>query len=412
MEPTRTGSIAYRPTEDRIAFARELRRVEPRRAARMLEGVEAAEAGAALELLNAASASQILWELDEARRREIAAAVPGERGQEWLSVSAYPDGTVGRLIENPRAVFRPSTTVGDAIDRLRDLVQTTLITYGFVTDEEGKLLAVFAFRDLLYAERSQTLGEIGVQSPFFLRPETKLVDAMQEVVTRHYPAYPVCDDRGRLLGMVRGHSLFEAEAFEISAQAGKMQGVGKEERISTPWITSLKARHPWLQLNLVTAFVAGGVVGIFQNTIDQIVVLAAFLPVLAGQSGNTGCQSLAVTLRGMTLGEVKAGSLTRMVFKETLLGFFNGLLVGIIAGAGMYLYASRQNDPNALSLAAIVCAAMVLACVASGISGTMIPLALKKFGADPATASSIFLTTMTDVASMGAFLGLATWFLL
>jgi magnesium transporter len=285
-------------------------------------------------------------------------------------------------------------------------------TYGFVTDNDGLLVGIFAFRDLLFADRSQPLADIGVLNPFSLRPGAKLVDAMEEVVTRHYPAYPVCDDEGHLLGMVRGHALFEAEAFEISAQAGKMQGVGKEERLSTPWTTSLKSRHPWLQLNLVTAFVAGGVVGIFQNTIDQIVVLAAFLPVLAGQSGNTGCQALAVTLRGLTLGEVKNTGLTRMVFKETLLGFFNGLLVGLIAGAGMWLYASRQDDPRALTLAAIVCVSMVLACVASGISGTVIPLVLKRLGADPATASSIFLTTLTDVASMGAFLGLATWMLL
>ncbi|HEX9800952.1 MAG TPA: magnesium transporter, partial [Thermoanaerobaculia bacterium] len=179
-------------------------------------------------------------------------------------------------------------------------------------------------------------------------------------------------------------------------------------------LRSLMSRHPWLQLNLLTAFVAGGVVGIFQDTIDQIVVLAAFLPVLAGQSGNTGCQALAVMLRGMTLGEVKPGFAIRIVAKETLLGFMNGLFVGVVAGGGMWFYASRQEglDKSPLMLGAIVCAAMILACVASGISGALIPLALKKAGADPATASSIFLTTMTDVASMGAFLGLATWLLL
>jgi magnesium transporter len=414
VDVERTGSIAYRPTEDRITLAAELRRLDARTAARRVAALVPAEAASALELLNAGTARQILWELDEARRAAISAAAPGKLGERWTSLQEYPEGTVGRMMENPLAVFRPETTVGEAIDELRELVQQTLITYGFVTDDDGRLKCVFAFRDLLYADRGQKLGEIGVLNPFSLRPDAKLVDAMQEVVTRHYPAYPVCDAQGRLLGMVRGHSLFEAEAFEISAQAGKMQGISKEERVTTPWYRSFLSRHPWLQLNLLTAFVAGAVVGIFQDTVDQIVVLAAFLPVLAGQSGNTGCQALAVMLRGMTLGEVKKGFALRIVAKETLLGFMNGLFVGIVAGAGMWFYASRQEglDKSPLMLAAIVCIAMIIACVASGISGALIPLALKKAGADPATASSIFLTTMTDVASMGAFLGLATWWLL
>jgi magnesium transporter len=414
VDVERTGSIAYRPTESRIAVAAELRRLDTRSAARRLAEMPPADAGATLELLNPATAREFLWELDDAQRAAIVAVAPQGLGERWTQVQDYPEGSVGRLMENPRAVFRPETTVGEAIDRLRDLVQKTLITYGFVTDEEGRLQAVFAFRDLLFAERSQRVGEIGVLDPFSLRPEMQLVDAMHEVVTRHYPAYPVCDSRGRLLGMVRGHALFEAEAFEISAQAGKMQGISKEERVTTPWYRSFLSRHPWLQLNLLTAFVAGAVVGIFQDTIDQIVVLAAFLPVLAGQSGNTGCQALAVMLRGMTLGEVKPGFAIRIVAKETLLGFMNGLFVGVVAGGGMWFYASRQQglDKSPLMLGAIVCAAMILACVASGISGALIPLALKKAGADPATASSIFLTTMTDVASMGAFLGLATWLLL
>jgi magnesium transporter len=277
-----------------------------------------------------------------------------------------------------------------------------------VTDDGGRLVGVFAFRDLLFAEPGQSLAAIAIPNPFALRPEMRLVDAMQAVVTRHYPAYPMVDAEGRLLGMVRGHVIFEAQAFEISAQAGKMAGVGKEERLLTPWLQSLKSRHPWLQLKLLTAFVAAAVVGFFQDAIDRVVVLAAFLPVLAGQSGNTGCQALAVTLRGLTLGEVRPGLRSRMISKEVPLGFFNGLLVGAVAGGGMYFYAASQKADSPVILGLIVWGAMVLACVASGISGTLIPLGLKRLGADPATASSIFLTTATDVASMGLLLGLAT----
>ena len=149
-----------------------------------------------------------------------------------------------------------------------------------------------------------------------------------------------------------------------------------------------------------------------QHTLDQMVILAIFLPVLAGQSGNTGCQALAVTLRGMTLGELEAGSERSLVGKEAKLGMLNGALVGITAGIGMFIVARLQGNPQALPLAAIVTIAMIGSCVVSGVAGATIPLILRKFGADPATASSIFLTTATDVCSMGLFLSLATLLLL
>jgi magnesium transporter len=243
---------------------------------------------------------------------------------------------------------------------------------------------------------------------FALQPEMALTDAMKLTVNRHIPVYPVCDAEGRLIGLVRGQNLFEARAIEISAQAGTMMGVEKEERLSTPLFTSLKFRHPWLQVNLLTAFIAAAVVAVFSQTLDRIVILAAFLPVLAGQSGNTGCQALAVALRGMTMGDLKSGDERRLVIKEGLLGLLNGILVGISAAIGMYIYARMQGNPSALTLACVVWLSMVLSCITSGLCGAMIPLILRKFGADPATASSIFLTTATDVVSMGVFLGLAT----
>jgi magnesium transporter len=134
--------------------------------------------------------------------------------------------------------------------------------------------------------------------------------------------------------------------------------------------------------------------------------------VLAGQSGNTGCQALAVTLRGLTLGEIKEGGANLLVAKEALLGFLNGVLVGVTAGVGMFVVAQMQSNPNAVMLAIIVAIAMTFSCVISGVAGALIPMTLKRLGADPATASSIFLTTATDVASMGLFLGLATLLLL
>lgn len=319
-----------------------------------------------------------------------------------------PEGTVGSLIEAISAAFPPGQTVEATIEALRERVKTQFITYVYVVDPDGRLLGIVTMRDLLFGERDRTLAEVMLRDVFALKASLPLEDAMKLVLDKHFPVYPVVDDAGLVRGLVRGQAMFAARAIEISAQPGSMVGVEKEERLSTRWYESLKMRHPWLQLNLLTAFLAAAVVGIFQDTLDRLVILALFLPVLAGQSGNTGCQALAVTLRGMTLGELKAGSERRLVAKEASLGLLNGVGVGLMAALGMYITATGQQQVQPVMLGFVVFLAMIGSCVASGISGAMVPLTLKRFGFDPATASSIFLTTATDVVSMGMLLGLAT----
>ena len=391
-----------------MALSEEVHALPPPEAAERLRKESNEMAARALALVNPAEAVDILAHVSPERRAEIIAAAPGGRGAQWGIDLQYPETSVGRLMEAPLAVYGTGTTVREAIASLRELVQKAFITYIFVTDSDGRLVGVLAFRELLFAQPDQRLEEIMLRDPFSLKPDMPLVDAMRTVVTRHYPAYPVTDEAGRLIGMVRGQSLFERQAYEISAQAGSMVGVEKEERVGTHLLRSFRFRHPWLQLNLLTAFVAAAVVGIFQDTIDRIVVLAAFLPVLAGQSGNTGCQALAVTLRGLTLGDLRALPPRRLVAKEAMLGILNGCLVGLVAGGAMWFYARSQGTGHAVLLGVIVWVAMMGACALSGISGALVPLTLKRLGADPATASSIFLTTLTDVASMGIMLGLAT----
>ena len=377
-------------------------------AARYLGEIDAAPAYAALSALNPAFTQDILAALPSAQRRTIIAEAVPEIAQQWSRNQSYEKGALGRLMEPAVGVFAPATTVGEAIETLRKLIKSAFITYGYITNPDGKLLGIVTMRDLLFADHRKTMGEIMLANVFALSPQMPISDAMRLTLNRHYPVYQVCDEQGILLGLVRGQTIFESEAFEITAQAGSMVGVDKEERISTPMFRSFKFRHPWLQLNLLTAFLAGGVVAMFQGTIDRVVILAAFLPVLAGQSGNTGCQAMAVTLRGITLGEIKPGAGKALVFKEGLLGAMNGAPIGLIAGAAMYYMSSAQQSSNALMLALVTFLAMVGACVVSGISGAIVPLTLKRYGADPATASSIFLTTSTDVVSMGLLLGLAT----
>jgi magnesium transporter len=231
-----------------------------------------------------------------------------------------------------------------------------------------------------------------------------LEEKVQEVEANHNLIRRQSHEAKRLYNKIVAE---HKRSIEVSLQPGAMVGIEKGERPATHWLLSLRLRHPWLQINLFTAFVAAAVVGLFQDTIDRLLILTIFLPVLAGQSGNTGSQALAITLRGLTLGDLKSGKEMALVRKEALLGLLNGTLVGLVAAIGMFMVATVQHFSNATMLSAVVFLAMIGSCVISGICGAIVPLILKRFGADPVTASSIFLTTATDVASMGMLLGLA-----
>jgi magnesium transporter len=362
-----------------------------------------------LAFLNPRFAQNILERFRSERRQKIIAAAPIEMRLQWIRNDAYPEKAIGHMMEPALAVFRPETTVADATRELRHFVTRAFITYVFVVDEHERLKGVVAMREMLLAKLNQRLEEIMIADPFYLTPDMELVQAMKATMVRHFPVYPVCNHDGKLIGLIRGQMLFEAETVELSLQAGSMVGVEREERLTTPWSKSFRFRHPWLQGNLFAGFIAAAVVGYFQGTIDRLVALAVFLPVVIGQSSNTGVQTLAVALRGMTLGELKAGGELPLILKETFLGFLNGALTGVSAAAGMYVFATMQNSTVALQLSLVVFFAMTGSCLISGIFGASIPLILRKLGTDPANASSIVLTTITDVSTLAVFLGLATW---
>lgn len=381
-------------------------------ALQVCENARPEQVARALKSLLPAQALQIYTQLSPATHEKLVPHLNERYIAQWEYNTTFPEDSVGRLMEPAFATLSKETTVADAITHIREEGSREFITYLYVTEGAHTLVGLVVMRDLLLAQPTQSLAEVMLTDIFCLTPTTEIMDAMKNAIARHYPVYPVTDEKRALIGLVRGARLFEAQAFEISAQAGSMVGVEKEERSSTHWMRSFLYRHPWLQLNLLTAFLAGAVVNAFQGTIDQIVILASFLPILAGQSGNTGCQSLAVTLRGLTLGELTTSRFSHVVLKEGFLGILNGCLVGLTAGTAMFLLAYYQNIPHATTLSFVVFIAMVGSCCISGLSGVIVPMTLKKIGADPATASSIFLTTTTDVASMGMLLALATALLL
>lgn len=215
-----------------------------------------------LELLNPAQAQDLLDRLPDSRRETVLATASEETARQWMRNQTYPEQTIGRLMQPPLAVFRPDTTIAEATEQIRRLAGKAIITYGFVTDDDDKLVGVLVMRDMLLSRREQRVSEIMLGDPFYLTPEMTLTNAMRAVLMRHYPVYPVCDHDGRLIGLLRGQMLFEAQAVELSAQPGSMVGVEKEERLTTAWPRSLRLRHPWLQINLFLGFIAAAVMGI------------------------------------------------------------------------------------------------------------------------------------------------------
>ena len=394
---------------DQAPLLDELRNMDAEAAARRLASQPDNSIAAHLHAMGPGRGLAVLDRFGPERRTRIAFAAGHGTGEQWLSSRNWPEGSVGRLMEQAPAAFSGEARVATVLEELRPVASRSLVTYVFVVDDSHHLTGVVTFREMVFADPDQRLEEIMVPHPFSLQPETDVVVAMREVVRRHYPVYPVCDADGRLIGVVRGSVLFEEQAFEISAQAGSMVGVEKEERLSTSWGRSLRFRHPWLQLNLLATFITAAVVSAFQGTINQVVLLAVFLPVLSDQCNNTGCQALAVTLRGMTFGDLKPGQGWRLIAKEAWLGILNGSMTGVLGGLAMYALAAHQGNPDALTLAFITWLAMAASCGIAGIVGAGVPQVLRQIGADPATASSIFLTKATDIVSLAMFLGLAAW---
>jgi len=338
-------------------------------------------------------------------------ACPDDLSEQWKMSLKYKTLTVGELMQPTPLVLNENQTIADAITEVKKIPKKILFTYGMIVDDSNKVTGVLVFKDVFYHEPNEILKDICFKNPICLHAEDDVLDTFVAIAGKQIPEFPVIDAKGSLLGTIRGSHVNDAHSLQLSAQSGLMVGVSTEEGLDSSWVKSVKLRGPWLMVNLATAFVAGAVVGLYQDTIDQIVLLAMFLPILAGQSGNTGAQALAVLIREMTLGDV-GPKIKKQLVKEIILGLIHGFVTGATCAIVMYILAVQQSNPHAIALSLIILTSMVASCIVSGVMGAFVPVALKKCGADPAAASSIFLTTGTDVVSMGVMLFLATKFII
>ncbi len=314
---------------------------------------------------------------------------------------------ITELMHPPVLVLDPDDSVAHAIEAIRATPRDRLYTYPMVTDGKGKLVGICVMRDLILADPQDKIADVMMNKFMALRAGYDVRQALDAIRGLEIPEYPVCNKRGKLSGVVRAAKLHTLEEQRLAAVPGQMVGVDAGEVVATPFLASVKSRFPWLIVNLLTVFAAGLVVGYFQDTIDRVVLLAAFLPVLAGQSGNTGAQSLAITLRTLER-DGNTAFYRHAMWKELRLGILHGFATGLLVALAIYLYAVYEGTKGASVLAGIGFIATLLSVIVSGLSGASVPVVLKKLGADPAVASSIILSTVTDIVSMGSMLALAT----
>ncbi len=346
-------------------------------------------------------AIRLLGLMDETQRDRHMELLEPEIRKELQSLMVYPEDSAGRLMDTRVTAFRETMTVGDALDTLRRTRAKTTRSL-FLIDYEGKLTAKVSIQDVAVADPDQLLQSLAEPIAAVVNPMAPQKEVAETLERFKLADLPVVDLDGVLLGVVYHATLVQTMQEDATASIQTMVGASKDERALSKPLFAVRKRLPWLQINLLTAFLAASVVGIFEDTIARFTALAVLLPVVAGQSGNAGAQALAVTMRGLALREISVRHWLAVTFKEVGVGFLNGVAVALTCGIGVYVWS------GSFGLVFVIAASMVLAMIAAGFAGAVVPISLTRLGQDPAQSSSIILTTVTDVAGFFSFLGIAT----
>lgn len=378
----------------------------PGQARTLLEHCEATLAAGVISRLSVPRAAALLRPMPEAFREEVLARVESQLRQYLRRLLDSPPN-VAAAVMDPRVLhLHPAMQVKNALELLRKQrfhrrpTQSRRIL--LLLDDHGHLLGIVAIQDLALAGPEEQLQDYLQNAPATVSPDATREEILEVLREHQMSSLPVVDDEGRLVGIVRQEELDAIAHEDAVGDIQAMFGVSREEQALSPPLFSVRQRLPWLQINLFTAFAAAAVVGLFEDVIASYTALAVLLPVVAGQSGNTGAQALAVVMRGLALREISLAQWQKVLGKELQVGMLNGLGVALTTAVMVYLWS------GSLGLMTIIGLAMVLSMVLAGIAGSAVPLVLTRLGLDPAQSSSIIMTTITDVMGFFSFLGIAT----
>jgi magnesium transporter len=354
-----------------------------------------------LESLAPNQAARLLGSMDEAERKLELDRLSEGIARELSELLSYPEDSAGRFMDSRVLALHDNITAGHALELLAERKGAGGYFIKLV-DAEGRLDGMVDVRDLAFHPRDLPISKLrkpvaAVVGP--MDPRDVVVQRFQELDLQEIP---VVDLDGHILGVIRHNELVGALRDVVSADMQSMVGASKDERaLSSSWF-AVRKRLPWLQINLLTAFLAASVVGLFESTIAKYTALAVLLPVVAGQSGNTGAQALAVTMRGLALREISFRQWWLVTGKEVNAGLWNGIGIASTCAIGVYFWSGN------IGLVLVIASSMVISMILAGMAGALVPIVLARLGQDPAVASSIILTTVTDIAGFFSFLGIAT----
>ena len=352
-------------------------------------------------------AVDILSELDEDETQKVLESIDSEDSENIRSLLKYEEDTAGGLMQTEIIAVSADSKRDELIEYIRDNREVVEnIHYVYVVDDQKRLKGLMEIPSLLFANENDSAKDLMEDEIFSVK-----FDEDQEQVANIFRKYdlislPVVDYENHLLGRITVDDVIDVIDEEASEDAYKMVGLDSDDKVFTSPIESVKKRLPWLVLNLFTAILVSSVVGFFQGSIEKLSVLAVLMPIVAGLGGNAGIQTLTVITRGIAMGEMTLHNTWKAIMKEISVGLINGIMIGTSASLVAYLL---KGD---IRIGIVLGVAMIINMFIAGLMGSIIPVIMRSLKIDPALASSIIITMLTDICGYASFLGLATIFLL
>jgi len=356
-----------------------------------------------LEELDSDDAVYILEDLDEKDQDDILARLPFTERIRLRRSLDYPEDTAGRRMQTEFVAVPPYWSVGQTIDYMRDdedLPET--FAQIFVIDPTFRLLGTVDLDRILRSRRDVKVEDIMRETSRSIPADMDQEDAAQMMGQYDLPSAAVVDENNRLVGVLTIDDVVDVIQEEADEDIKRLGGVGDEE-LSDNVASTVRSRLPWLLVNLATAIIASMVIGVFDATIEQMVALAVLMPIVASMGGNAGTQTLTVTVRALAMRELDIYNAGRIIRREAWIGFTNGIFFAVLVALITYIWFGNGQ------LGVVIAVAMVINMVAAALAGILLPILLDRIGVDPAIASAVFVTTVTDVVGFFAFLGLAGW---
>jgi magnesium transporter len=350
-------------------------------------------------------AAAIIGNLPEPLSAAVLELIEKRPGDEVGDLLEYEEQTAGRIMNPKVFALSEDMTAAESITALQGSRDVEMVFYLYVVDGRRHLVGVVSLRRLLLVPPATPLKRIMTTDLTSVRTDTDQEEVARLVASYNILAIPVVDEENKLVGVITVDDVIDVIKDEATEDVYRLAGVAGDDRVFSTPMESLRKRVPWLEVNLVTAFLAASVVALFEGKIKDLPVLAVFMPVVAGMGGNAATQTLTVIVRGIALGELTWANSRQALIKEAAVGIGNGVACGLIGALVVWIW---KGD---WVLGLILCAAMIINMFVAATAGTVIPLALRAMKVDPALASSVFITTLTDVFGFASWLGLGTIFL-